>query len=201
MRKTNKKAVASYRAQLPPAHAIRAVIIIAILVLIYALVIVFSVKLTDYTNSITQANAKEITIVGFQIAEDKPQSLSKAMLKPKPAPAPKPTKQAKHKAKAEGSNVGVNGTYKITFYCACEKCCGKTDGITASGTKATAKRTIAAPKNFAFGTQLWIEGLGSYVVEDRGGSIKGKRIDIFVDSHAEALKLGVQYREVERVHD
>ena len=35
------------------------------------------------------------------------------------------------------------GTFKLTAYCACEKCCGKSDGITASGTKATEGRTIA----------------------------------------------------------
>ena len=30
----------------------------------------------------------------------------------------------------------------------------------------------------------------TYTVEDRGGAIKGNKIDIYVDSHQEALKLG-----------
>ena len=75
-------------------------------------------------------------------------------------------------------------------YCACVKCCGKTNGITASGTKATAGRTIAAPKNYAFGTKIEIAGMGTYIVEDRGSAITGNKIDIYFDSHAEALKFG-----------
>ena len=31
-----------------------------------------------------------------------------------------------------------------------------------------------------------------YTVEDRGGAIKGNKIDIYVNSHSEALKLGKQ---------
>lgn len=87
------------------------------------------------------------------------------------------------------------GKFKITAYCSCSKCCGKSDGITASGTKATAGRTIAAPSNFKFGTKLIING-HEYTVEDRGGAIKGNRIDIYFDSHQEALDFGVQYIEV-----
>jgi len=86
--------------------------------------------------------------------------------------------------------------YKVTAYCACKKCCGKTNGITASGTKATANRTIAAPSNFAMGTKLKING-NVYTVEDRGGAIKGNRIDIYVNSHSEALAWGVKYLNVE----
>ena len=36
------------------------------------------------------------------------------------------------------------GTYTIYAYCPCVKCCGKTNGITASGTVATEGRTVAA---------------------------------------------------------
>ena len=85
--------------------------------------------------------------------------------------------------------------YKITAYCACAKCCGKATGRTASGTMATAGRTVAAPKNFAFGTKISINGK-TYVVEDRGGAIKGNRIDLFVNSHSEALRWGVKYLPV-----
>ena len=90
----------------------------------------------------------------------------------------------------------VNGeTYKITAYCSCSKCCGKTTGRTASGTQATAGRTVAAPAKFAFGTKLNIGG-NIYTVEDRGGAIKGNRIDIYVSSHSAALQWGVRYLPV-----
>lgn len=95
-----------------------------------------------------------------------------------------------------GTNANAGGTvYKITAYCPCAKCCGKTNGRTAAGTKATAGRTVAASSKFAFGTKLNIGG-HTYVVEDRGGAIKGNKIDIFVNSHSEALAWGVRYLPV-----
>lgn len=87
------------------------------------------------------------------------------------------------------------GEYKITYYCACMKCCGKTNGITASGAKAQVGTTVAAPKEFPFGTKLLING-HTYTVQDRGGSIKNKRIDIYCETHEEALKNGVDYYDV-----
>ena len=95
--------------------------------------------------------------------------------------------------------AGATGEiYKITAYCSCAKCCGKTNGITAAGTKATAGRTIAASSKFALGTKLNING-HTYTVEDRGGAIKGNKIDIYVNSHAEALAWGVRYLPVTSV--
>jgi len=91
---------------------------------------------------------------------------------------------------------GQSGVYKVTAYCACISCCGKTDGITASGTQATANHTIAAPSTFAFGTKVVINGT-TYTVEDRGGAIQGNRIDIYMNSHSEALAWGVRYLDVE----
>lgn len=81
------------------------------------------------------------------------------------------------------------GTYVTTAYCGCSKCCGKSNGITASGTKATQGRTIAAPSSFAFGTELIING-HTYVVEDRGSAITGNRIDIYFTNHSDALAYG-----------
>ena len=90
----------------------------------------------------------------------------------------------------------INGeTYKITAYCSCSKCCGKSTGRTASGTQATAGRTVAAPAKFAFGTKLNIGG-HIYTVEDRGGAITGNKIDIYVSSHSAALQWGVKYLPV-----
>ena len=84
-------------------------------------------------------------------------------------------------------------TFKVTGYCPCLKCCGKTDGITASGVKAKAGRTIAAPSRYAFGTRIRLDGYGVYVVEDRGGAIKDNRLDMFFNTHQEALNWGVKF--------
>lgn len=106
------------------------------------------------------------------------------------------TSRAEAAANSENSSSTVK-IYKVTAYCPCSKCCGShANGYTASGTKATAGRTIAAPSNFAFGTKLLINGK-EYVVEDRGGAIKGNRIDMYVDSHSQALAWGVKYLPVE----
>ena len=88
------------------------------------------------------------------------------------------------------------GSYEITHYCKCTRCCGKNDGITATGTQATAGRTIAVdPKVIPLGTEVIIDGQ-SYIAEDTGGAIKGNKIDIFCESHDEAINRGRITREV-----
>ncbi|MBR6403828.1 MAG: 3D domain-containing protein [Eubacterium sp.] len=87
------------------------------------------------------------------------------------------------------------GNFLITAYCPCAACCGKTDGITACGTHATANHTIAADSRFAFGTKMIIMGQ-VYTVEDRGGAIVGNHIDMYFNTHSEALAWGKQYADV-----
>lgn len=91
------------------------------------------------------------------------------------------------------------GTFKITHYCACSICCGEYTGLTASGEYATAGRTVSASSAFDFGTKLEIDG-HVYVVEDRGG-FSGDTIDIFCDSHEEALEKGSYYTDVYIIQD
>ena len=81
----------------------------------------------------------------------------------------------------------------VTAYCGCEKCCGQyADGITASGAPARFG-VVAAPEWLPFGTKLKIEGFDTvFTVEDRGGAIKGNRLDIWFPSHEEAKKFGRQ---------
>lgn len=84
-------------------------------------------------------------------------------------------------------------TVRTTAYCPCERCCGWSTGITCSGTKATAGRTVGANlSEYPIGTILVIDGI-EYVVEDTGNLAKGT-IDIFFNSHEEALQYGVQYK-------
>ena len=89
------------------------------------------------------------------------------------------------------------GEYTIYAYCPCVKCCSKTNGITASGTKATQGRTVAA--NLPFGTKIYIDGIGERIVEDRGGGLKGNAIDLFVTDHNSALQFGVRKVDVYEV--
>ena len=109
----------------------------------------------------------------------------------------------------------------VTGYCNCGKCCGwkrnwfgfgepvfdygpmkgkpKKIGITATGTRAK-KGTIAAdPKVYPFGTHLRVPGYGVGTVEDVGGSIKGRHIDVWFPSHAEARRWGARWLKVETV--
>lgn len=75
--------------------------------------------------------------------------------------------------------------------------CGKSDGITASGIKVAEKRTLACPPNFPFGTKISIEGMGEFRCEDRGGAIKGNKIDIYMETKKEAFAFGRQNRVAE----
>jgi 3D (Asp-Asp-Asp) domain-containing protein len=88
------------------------------------------------------------------------------------------------------------GEFTITHYCACSRCCGKSDGVTATGTQATEGRTIAVdPEVIPYGTKVLIDG-HEYIAEDCGSAIKGQRIDIYVADHDEALSRGRITREV-----
>jgi 3D (Asp-Asp-Asp) domain-containing protein len=88
--------------------------------------------------------------------------------------------------------------FTITAYCSCSKCCGKSDGITYSGQKAVEGITIAADLNILpIGTVVEIEGIGKRTVQDKGGNIKGNRIDLFMGTdHQKALNFGKQERWV-----
>ena len=91
-------------------------------------------------------------------------------------------------------------TVTATAYCPCEKCCGvwaenRPNGIvyTASGAVAQEGVTIAADWDiYPPGTVLYIEGLGEYTVQDRGGAIKGLKIDVYFENHEDALQFGRQ---------
>ncbi|OHB75292.1 MAG: hypothetical protein A2Z25_12785 [Planctomycetes bacterium RBG_16_55_9] len=93
---------------------------------------------------------------------------------------------------------------RVTAYCPCSSCCGQyADGMTACGHVIQPGETfVAADKRYAFGTEMLIPGYDhgrAVKVLDRGGAIKGDRIDVFFPSHQEALEWGVQHLDV-KVH-
>lgn len=68
--------------------------------------------------------------------------------------------------------------------------------ITASGRQVMPGVTIAADRSIPFGTWIWIDSLGWRRVDDRGGAIKGGRLDICFATRAEALAWGVKHKTV-----
>ena len=86
------------------------------------------------------------------------------------------------------------GNCRITHYDAGPCCCGEwATGCTASGVLATTHHTVASGPDLPFGTEVLING-EVYVVEDRG--VDEYQIDIFVDTHEEALAMGMYYTDV-----
>ncbi len=109
----------------------------------------------------------------------------------------------------------------VTGYCNCQQCCGwerswfgfgrpvytygqmkgkpKKVGRTARGTVAKRGTVAADPKVFPFGTRLDIPGYGTGVVEDVGGAIRGRHIDVWFPTHEEAKLWGRRELAVKRI--
>jgi 3D (Asp-Asp-Asp) domain-containing protein len=91
--------------------------------------------------------------------------------------------------------------YEVTAFTAGAESTGKTPshpayGITASGARVKEGVTIACPPELAFGTVIEIEGVGKRVCLDRGGAIKGRKLDLYIASLSEALRFGRQHLKI-----
>ena len=115
----------------------------------------------------------------------------------------KGTKVIKKSVKTNKGNFNYKQkiTMRATAYTADEESTGKKPGdkyygITASGMKAQ-RGVVAVDTNvIPFGTKLYIEGYGHAIAGDRGGAIKGNKVDVFVDSIKEAKNWGVKTVDV-----
>ena len=88
------------------------------------------------------------------------------------------------------------GRFTTTAYCSCRKCCRGGKNRTKSGTVPQAGRTISADlRVFPLGTKLRINGV-VYTVEDSGSGIRGNKLDIFFNSHSQALQYGKRSADV-----
>jgi 3D (Asp-Asp-Asp) domain-containing protein len=147
---------------------------IAVLILMSALVLLGLGILVNTAKTVALAETKAETLEEEQIIEEDFEEV-----------------------KAEGISIEPIGVYRITHYCACEKCCGKSNGITASGTVATEGRTCAM-EGLPIGTQVLVVETGEILtVEDRfGDPSKTDRMDIFIEDHDRALALGTYESEV-----
>ena len=88
----------------------------------------------------------------------------------------------------------------VTYYCICQRCCGKAPdhpayGITASGRRATPYVSVAVdPSVIPLGADVLVDyGDGEihyYRADDTGSGVGSRHIDLCVGSHAEALQMG-----------
>jgi len=95
------------------------------------------------------------------------------------------------------------GTFKVTAYSNGLQETGKAPGdygygITKSGRKTVEGRTIATDWNvLPEGTVVYIKGVGYRTVDDIGGGINGREIDLYIDGSPYVLsEWGVKYLEV-----
>ena len=162
----------------------------------------------DTTNKVVQEGKDGIKEVTYKVKYQNQVEIEKSVISEVVVQEPvnkivqvqkKATSRSSTLPRTASTNATTGTVYKVTAYCPCSKCCGKSTGRTASGTTATAGRTVAASSKFSFGTKLNIGG-HVYTVEDRGGAVSGNKIDIFVNSHAEALQWGVRYLNVSVVN-
>lgn len=101
-------------------------------------------------------------------------------------------------------------TFRVTAYCACEKCCGAwafnrptdNNGVPlvygAYGELLTPHVSCASP--LPFGTEIELDGLGTVVVEDKTAQWVVDKygeniIDIYFDNHEDAKNFGCRYVE------
>ena len=91
---------------------------------------------------------------------------------------------------------------EVTAYCPCTACCGPdAHGVTASGKPVSyngGKFVAGDTSVLPFGTKLVIPGYDAGAVEvvDRGGAIKGHRLDVYFPTHQAALEWGRQTLDI-----
>lgn len=105
-------------------------------------------------------------------------------------------------AKEEEEVMVIHDIYEITAYTAGYESTGKTPshpayGITASGEVVKENYTIACPPELEFGTEVYIPYFSQkFVCKDRGGAIKGKALDVYMEKLVDAKQFGRQMLEV-----
>ena len=85
----------------------------------------------------------------------------------------------------------------LTAYCLCTAvCCPKASkGLCANGQPPIQGITIAASRSIPLGTHVLING-HEYIVQDRLARRYDKRMDIYFNSHKDALRFGKQTNNV-----
>jgi 3D (Asp-Asp-Asp) domain-containing protein len=88
--------------------------------------------------------------------------------------------------------------FMVSAYCPCARCCGRRAiGLTATEESAWRPGVAADWGVLKPGTKVTIPGYGVAIVDDKGGKIKGNRLDVRMTYHWQARQWGIQWLEVE----
>lgn len=86
------------------------------------------------------------------------------------------------------------GECRITYYCPCEKCCGKwADGLTATGLPAVPGIVAVDKDVIPLGSTVIIDGQ-KYLAADTG--VKGMHVDVCLPDHGSTVEAGAGTAEV-----
>ena len=98
------------------------------------------------------------------------------------------------------------GSFSVTHYCPCVQCCGKSDGVTASGRNVVPYHSVAVdPSVIPLGSIIYLD-YGDGVLhecraDDTGGAVRGYKLDLCVGEHKSAQMLGVRTATVYAVRE
>lgn len=98
------------------------------------------------------------------------------------------------------------GSFRVTAYCSCEKCCGewaknRPNGIVYGAAGVELKAGVSCASPLPLGTVVKVEGLGEYIVQDRPAQwvidkYGENQIDIYFDNHEAASAFGLKQLNV-----
>lgn len=127
------------------------------------------------------------------LPEDKPPAQAETVTAAAPEPVEEPENELVEAVLLMSAHRLDNVT--VTHYDCCVDCCGKADGITASGVRATPGVTVAVdPDVIPLGADVLVDyGDGEicyYRADDTGSGVVGSHIDLCVADHQTAVQLG-----------
>ena len=154
---------------------------------------VFSALMAGSAYAATQAEVDKVTGPAFGLNADQYETTLDSYKQQQEAElvAKEDAEIAALREAAKGRYVGKFKAYAYSHDC-------DPSNITKSGTTPVVGRTIAADWSvLPRGTRVRIGNSDTiYVVEDTGGNIKGKTIDIYMNNDSEARAHGVRYPEL-----
>ncbi len=150
---------------------------------------------SDSMKTLTETKIKNQEIIEV-FEKDRLVTFSDSILKNQPNPSQENLSVFNTKVKGYSSTKTVSEAVYgkkmdilVTGYSSTPDQCWGNPFITASGARVHVG-TMACPREYAFGTKIEIDGMGTYSCEDRGGAIKGNHFDMWFESRGEALQWG-----------